>query len=289
MRFSLVDAEKAQFPVALICSWLGVSRSGYYAWCERRAKPSARAQDDAALLVEIRAVHRENKQRYGSPRVHRTLRARGRRISRKRIERLMRRDGLRGQRKRRFIVTTDSRGTKSPAPNLLVRDFRVRRPNRVWVGDVTYIQTLAGWVYLAVLLDLGSRRVVGWATSKTNDTGLALAALKRALASRRVRRRLIHHTDRGTPYASFEYQLALRQHGIIPSMSRKGDCWDNAVAESFFATLKSELDLTPSQLSGQAEVNLRLAQYIDGYYNTERLHSSLGYLSPEAFEATRAA
>lgn len=285
MKFGLVDAEKAQFPVTAMCSWLEVSRSGYYAWCERREQPSSRMQEDAALLVEIRAVHREHKGRYGSPRVHRALRERGRRISRKRVERVMRRDGLRGRRKRRFVVTTDSRGTKSPAPNLLARDFRVRRPNRAWVGDVTFIQTLAGWVYLAVLLDLGSRRVVGWATSKTNDTALALTTLRRALAYRRVRRRMVHHTDRGTPYASLEYQLALRQHGILPSMSRKGDCWDNAVAESFFATLKTELDLTPSKLSGQAEVNLQLAHYIDGYYNTQRLHSSLGYTSPIAFEA----
>jgi putative transposase len=288
VKFGLVDVEKAQFPVALMCSWLEVSRSGYYAWCARREQPSARKQEDAVLLVEIRAVHREHQRRYGSPRVYRELRARGRRLGRKRVERLMRRDGLRGRAKRRFVMTTDSRGTKTPAPNLLARDFRVRRPNRAWVGDVTYIPTLAGWVYLAVLLDLGSRRVVGWATSRTNDTELALTALWRALAYRRVRRRMIHHTDRGTPYASLQYQLMLRQHGILPSMSRKGDCWDNAVAESFFSTLKTELDINTSQLSGQAEVNNQLSRYIDGYYNTQRLHSSLGYISPVAFEAKRA-
>ena len=288
MRFGLVDAEKAQFPVAAMCGWLEVSRSGYYAWLERRQQPSTRVQDDDALLVEIRALHREHKQRYGSPRVHRELRARGRRISRKRVERLMRRDGLRGRFKRRFITTTDSRGTKAPAPNRLRRDFRVCRPNRAWVGDVTYIPTRAGWVYLAVLLDLGSRRVVGWATSRTNDTDLALTALRRALAYRRVRRRMVHHTDRGTPYASLQYQLVLRQYGILPSMSRKGDCWDNAVAESFFATLKAELELNAGSLSGLADANLQLGEYIDGYYNTQRLHSSLGYISPVAFEAKRA-
>jgi len=196
-------------------------------------------------------------------------------------------DGLRARTPRGFIVTTDSRGTKAPAPNLLARRFGVRRPNRVWVGDVTYVPTLTGWLYLAILLDLGSRRIVGWATSRSNDTELALTALRSAVANRKLRPKLLHHTDRGTPYASLEYQVLLRQHSIVSSMSRKGDCWDNAVAESFFATLKAELVTKP--FADQAEARRQLTEYIDRYYNTERLHSSLGYVSPAAYEARRAA
>jgi transposase InsO family protein len=289
VKFALVDAEKAQYPVATMCQWLDVSRSGYYAWLGRKETPSAREREDAALLVEIRAVYRQHRRRYGAPRVFRALRASGRHVGRKRVERLMRRDGLRARAKSRFIITTDSRGTTAPAPNRLARDFRVRRPNHAWVGDVTYVPTRAGWVYLAVLLDLGSRRVVGWSTSRSNDTELALAALRQALACRRVRRRMLHHTDRGTPYASFEYQAVLREHGILTSMSRRGDCWDNAVAESFFSTLKCELDLNVATLANQADANKLLAHYIDGYYNTQRLHSSLGYITPIAFETRRAA
>jgi putative transposase len=287
VKFELVDAEKANYPVAAMCHWLEVSRSGYYAWVDRKGTPSTRKQADEALLVEIRSVYREHKRRYGSPRVFRALRGKGRRVGRKRVERLMRQDGLRARRGRRFIVTTDSRGTTAPAPNRLKRDFRTRRPNRAWVGDVTYIPTLTGWLYLAVLIDLGSRRVVGWATSRNNDTDLALAALRRALAHRRVRRRMIHHTDRGSPYASLKYLSLLSAHGIVSSMSRKGDCWDNAVAESFFATLKAELVLDP--FPNQQEAHRELAQYIDGYYNTERMHSALGYVSPVQHEAKLAA
>jgi putative transposase len=287
VKFALVDAKKAEFPVAAMCRWLEVSRSGFYAWCKRRASGTRRGHQDAALLVEVRALHRQHKQRYGSPRIHRELRAQGRRIGRKRVERLMRQDGLRARQPRRFVVTTDSRRTKSAAPNRLQRDFSVGRLNRAWVGDVTFLPTVMGWLYLAVLIDVGSRRVVGWATSRSNDTELAMTALHRALAQRRVRRKLIHHTDRGSPYASLEYQLLLREHGIVASMSRKGDCWDNAVAESFFATLKSELDLRPVMSEG--EVNRIVAEYIDDYYNIERLHSALDYMAPAEYEAKYAA
>jgi transposase InsO family protein len=287
VKFGLVDAKKAEFPVGAMCRWLDVSRSGYYAWSKRRASGSRRTNDDVALLVAIRAVHRQHKQRYGSPRIHRELRAQGRRVGRKRVERLMRRDGLRARQPRRFVITTDSRGTKAAAPNRLQRDFRVGRPGRAWVGDVTFLPTVMGWLYLAVLIDVGSRRVVGWATSRKNDTALALAALRQALSHRRVRRRLVHHTDRGSPYASLEYQMTLRKHGIVPSMSRKGDCWDNAVAESFFSTLKCELDFSLRMSVG--ETQRAVGEYIDGYYNTERLHSTLGYITPAAHEAKLAA
>jgi transposase InsO family protein len=205
-------------------------------------------------------------------------------VSRKRVARLMRQDGLRARQPRRFITTTDSRFTSAPAPNLLARDFKPRRPDRIWVGDVTYIPTKAGWLFLAVLLDLGSRRVVGWATSTKNDTTLAVAALRKAIAHRRVRRRLIHHTDQGSPYASFEYQTLLLAQGIRPSMSRRGDCFDNAVAESFFATLKNEVDLTVSGFPDTVSATRSIGEYIDGYYNSIRRHSTLGYISPVEFE-----
>jgi len=288
VKFSLIEAKKTEFSVAAMCDWLEVSRSGYYAWLERSEQPCRRAQTDAMLKVEIRALFRQHRRRYGSPRIHRAMRAAGRRLSRKRVERLMRSDGLQARRKSRFIITTDSRGTKAPATNKLNRKFAVGRRRRAMVGDVTYVPTRSGWLYLAVLLDLGSRRVIGWATSSANDTALAMKALRSALLLRRERRRMLHHTDRGTPYASLQYQRYMRQHGLIPSMSRKGDCWDNAVAESFFATLKLELDISPLGFSTHAEATANIAEYIDGYYNTDRLHSSLGYMSPVAYEARRA-
>lgn len=283
MKYELVAAEKAHFRVAAMCQWLQLPRSSYYAWAARSGKASARKQSDDALLVEIRAIYREHRRRYGSPRVFRTLRDRGHRIGRKRVERLMRDDDLRARRPKQFVTTTDSRATTAPAPNRLKRDFRVRQPNRAWVGDVTFIPTLTGWLYLAVLIDVGSRRVVGWATSRNNDAELALEALRRALAHRRIGRRMIHHTDRGSPYASMKYLSLLGSHGIVASMSRKGNCWDNAVAESFFATLKAELDLAP--VTHEHEAHRQLAEYIDGYYNPKRMHSALRYVSPMQHEA----
>lgn len=281
MRFACIDAERA-WSVEQKCKWLDVSRSGYYAW--KRRSESSRVRRDRSLLVQVRALYQQHQRRYGSPRIFRELRAGGERVSRKRIARLMRQDGLRARQARRFVVTTDSRATQAPAPNLLVRDFKPRRVNRAWVGDVTYIPTTGGWLFLAVLLDLGSRRVVGWATSTKNDTELAVGALRRALAHRRVRRRLIHHTDQGSPYASFDYQTLLLAHGMRPSMSRRGDCYDNAVAESFFATLKNELDLAASGFPDADTATRSIGQYIDGYYNPIRRHSTLDYLSPINYE-----
>ena len=232
MRFRFIDAEKAHYPIRLLCRCLAVSRSGYYAW--RRRAPSARVQQDARLRVEIAASHSASRRTYGSPRILRDLREEGHRISRKRVARLMRELGLEGRRKRRFRATTDSQHRFPVAPNVLMRDFDVDAPNTAWVTDITYLATLEGWLYLAVILDLFSRRVVGYAMSEQIDRALVLEALGKALVRRPGARDLIHHSDRGSQYASHDYRDALDQAGITCSMSRRGDCWDNAVAESFF-------------------------------------------------------
>lgn len=282
MKFALIEAEKAHFPVTVLCEALEVSRSGFYAWQRRPA--SARATEDARLVDEIVAAHGKSGERYGSPRVHRALRRKGVRVGEKRVARLMREKGLEGRRKRRFKRTTDSNHTNPIAPNLLARDFEPAGPNQAWAGDVTYIATGEGWSYLAVLLDLFSRRVVGWAMSSSNDTSLALDALRRAVQCRRVvPPGVVHHTDRGSPYASDDYRAALESFGMIQSMSRKGDCWDNAVSESFFATLRAELVDHVTYANARA-AETSIGDYIDRFYNFERLHSHLDYVSPGEFE-----
>lgn len=281
MKFAFIAAEKALYPIAVLCEVVGVTRSGYYAWSDRPA--SSKKIADAQLLVEIRAAMKRGRGAYGSPRVHLDLRARGIRVSRKRVERLMRENGLEARQKRRFVHTTDSRHDDPIAPNVLARDFDVAAANKIWVGDVTYIPTSQGWLYLAVLLDLFSRRIVGWATSVTNDTDLALAALERALRTRQPARGLVHHTDRGSPYASGDYRAALERHGIIASMSRTGDCYDNAVAESFFATLKAE-HVDYEDFSTNDVATASIGDYIENFYNSARRHSHVGYVSPIEFE-----
>src|SRR5690606_15137644 len=274
-------AQEVAFPVETMCGVLNVSRSGYYAW-KRRPKP-AREKADAQLAAQVAAVHQRSRTTYGSPRVHAELKARGVRVGRKRIERLMRESGLEGRRKRRFKRTTDSKHDGPIAPNVLARKFDVVEPNRAWVTDVTAISTDEGWLFLAAILDLSSRRVVGWATSSNNDTVLALNALQAALTTRKPSPGLVHHSDRGSPYASDNYRAKLREHGVRRSMSRKGDCWDNAVAESFFATLRAEL-VEHVRYSTRQAATTSVGDYIDNFYNVERRHSHLGYLNPIEFE-----
>jgi putative transposase len=281
VKFVFIAAEKALYPVRLLCELLEVSRSGYYAWIDRPAPRKKIA--DAQLVVEIKASLVRGRGAYGSPRVHRELRAHGIHVSKKRIERLMRENGLVARQKRRFVHTTDSRHEYPIAPNVLDRNFDVQAANQAWVGDVTYIPTGEGWLYLAVLLDLFSRRVVGWATSATNDRDLALQALDQALRTRRPKRGLVHHTDRGSPYASDDYRSALDAGGIIASMSRTGDCYDNAVAESFFATLKAE-HVDHEDFATRAMGTASIGDYVERFYNTARRHSHLGYVSPIEFE-----
>lgn len=284
MRFGFIAVEKAAFPVRLLCRVLEVSRAGFYAWQTRPPAPRARA--DARLGLEITAIHAESRHRYGSPRIHAELVARGCRTSRKRVARLMRVHGLAARRRRRFRVTTQSRHPFPIAPNVLARQFDRAHPDQAWVTDITYIPTGEGWLYLAVILDLCSRFAVGWAMSARITDELTLDALGMALARRRPPLGLLLHSDRGSQYASGDYQQLLAQHGIVCSMSRRGNCWDNAVAESFFATLKVEL-VHDATWETRATARTELFDYIEQFYNGQRRHSALGYLSPRVFEHRR--
>ena len=271
-----------------MCRVLEVSRSGCYA-AQKRAifKPTS---DDQRLRVEIHSIFRASNQRYGSPRVYEELKAHGFRCSRKRVERLMRAEGLRAKSRRRCPRTTNSNHSYAVAPNVLERGFAVEliaEVDQVWVSDITYVPTRPRWLYLAVVLDVASRRVVGWAMKNTLHSCLACDALTMALAGRKPSKGLIHHSDRGVQYASSDYQTLLAKHGCICSMSRKGNCWDNAVAESFFATLEWEL-IQESDWYTHQEARRSLFEYVEVWYNRKRRHSVLGYKSPAEYEAERA-
>lgn len=277
----ILDHERA-FPVSRMCTVLGVSRSGYYAW--KRREPSNREMANARLEDEIRTVHTESRGTYGSPRVHAALVLRGVACGRHRVARLMRARGWVGCfPHRRRVVTTEQRFGDPVAPNVLNRDFSAIRPNEKWVADITYLATKQGWLYLAVVLDLFSRRVVGWSMADHMETSLIGTALDMALASRCPTDSLIHHSDRGCQYTSAAYRDMLNAVGVVTvSMSRTGDCYDNAVAESFFGTLKTEC--ATWLFSSHREARNAVFEFIEAWYNRQRLHSSLGYLSPEAFE-----
>lgn len=296
MRFAFIHAHAEQFHIVTMCRVLAVSKAGYYAWGQRA--PSARAAADATLTVTIRETFRRRRKRYGSPRIHAELATQGRRHGAKRVARLMRAAGLRAKARRAFRTTTDSAHTLPIAPNVLARQFAVAdvhapRPlDHAWVGDITYLPTREGWLYLAVILALGSRRVIGWAMQHSIDARLTETALRMALRTRRPAAGVLHHTDRGSQYAAHRYQALLAAHGMQCSMSRAGDCWDNAVVESFFATLKREL-VDDADWATRDEARTAVFEFIEIWYNRERLHSSLGYLSPIAYEqqleTTRAA
>jgi putative transposase len=288
VRFRFVRDHAERFSVERMCQALQVSRSGYYAWCRR--PESRRAREDRRLAVEIRATHRRNREVYGSPRIHKDLRERGLRCSRKRVARLMREEGVRAKQSRKFRpLTTDSRHTMPIAPNVLDRNFEASSPNQAWVADITYIPTREGWLYLAVILDLFSRAVVGWAMDARCSRGLVIRALQMALVRRRPSPGLVHHSDRGSQYASADYRALLAQQGLICSMSRRGDCYDNAAMESFYHTLKTEhVHFCDYVTRRQAMTDL--FDYIEVFYNRQRRHSFLDHVSPMAFEdAHRAA
>jgi putative transposase len=281
VKFAFIAVEKASAPVAVLCKVLEVSRSGFYAWEQR--VPSAHSLEDAKLRVHIAAIHERSRGLYGAPRVHAELRASGFTVSRKRVARLMRELGLASRRKRRFKATTDSKHSLPVAENVLDRQFEVDAPNVAWVTDITYVWTSEGWLYLAAILDLFSRRVVGFAMSDRIDRTLVLDALSAAIGRRVPSAGLVHHSDRGSQYASNDYQAALDDLGVVCSMSRKGNCWDNAVAESFFATLKSEL-IYLRRFATRAEAREAIFEFIESFYNRQRRHSTIGYATPVEYE-----
>lgn len=284
MRYACIEHHRSEFAVKLMCRVLKVTRSGYYAWRKRR--PSARAQRKERLRVEVRAIYRMRHGRYGSPRVHAELQARGEHVSRKQVARLMREEGLKGKKRRRFRTTTNSAHTHPVAANVLDRKFSVEEiggPNRAWAADITYVPTREGWLYLAIVLDLGSRLVVGWSMGETLESSLAVNALEMALQRRRPGEDLLHHSDRGVQYASYEYRALLEGQKAVVSMSRKGNCWDNAVAESWFATLEIEL-IEGADWHTRTEARRAIFEFVEVWYNRQRRHSSLEYLTPAEFD-----
>jgi putative transposase len=288
--FRFIAAVAADHPVALSCRVLGVSRAGYYAWQGRPPAPRARA--DADLTAVIHRLHAQSRGTYGAPRIHADLQAEGRRHGRKRVARLMRQAGLAGcPRPRRRPRTTVADPAATAAPNLVQRDFNPLAPDRLWLADITYVPTQEGWLYLAAVLDAFSRRVVGWAMADHLRTDLVLDALTMALATRRPAAGLVHHSDRGCQYTSLAFGRRLAESGLVPSMSRVANCWDNAVAESFFATLKRELVDRPDREAWPTRAAARRAifDYVEAFYNRQRRHSTLRYLSPAGYEAAHRA
>jgi putative transposase len=281
VRYGFIRDHSNEFHVENACRVLNVSSSGYYSWLGRYV--SAREIDDARLIDKIRSIYESSDGVYGVRRVHRQLLMGGERCSVNTVARLMRRCGIKARRRRKYRVTTDSKHNFPVAANLLDREFYSACPNQVWVSDITYIWTLEGWLYLAAIIDLHSRMVVGWSMNERLDRGLVLDALSTAVGRRNPEPGLIHHSDRGSQYASNDYQKALRRHKMRCSMSRKGNCWDNAVAESFFSTLKTER-VHHRLYRSRDEARRDIFEYVEVFYNRVRLHSTLGYLSPEKFE-----
>jgi len=282
-RYQLIEAERTSFSIPLMCRLLGVSRSGYYDWKGR--PPSRRSRQDAALSEKISEIHERSRKTYGSPRVHAELRALGTRCSRKRVERLMRQAELEGCMRGRRKGTT-RRGKRAPAEDLLKRDFVATEVDKVWVADITYVATGEGFLYLAIILDVYSRRIVGWAMEKHLRTELVVDALKMAVWRRKPAPGLVHHSDQGVQYTSLAFAERLGEVGIAPSMGRTGTALDNAMAESFVSTLKAELVSRMESPSRQAAKSA-IFEYLEAFYNTRRLHSALGYRSPADFEEGR--
>jgi transposase InsO family protein len=285
MRYRAIQAHDRRYPIRLMCRTLAVSPAGYYAW---RARPeSRRSADTRTLLSAIRVIHRESRETYGSPRIWDALIKQGHGVGEHRVARLMRRAGIRAKTVKKWCATTQSTHRLPVAENTLNRQFTVAHPNRVWAGDVTYVWTTEGWLYLAVVLDLYSRRVVGWAMGTRLTVELAEHALIMALVNRHPRAGLLHHSDRGSQYAATSYQQVLTTHGMIPSMSRTGNCWDNACVESFFGTLKREL-VYHRHYATREEATQDIFEYIEVFYNQRRRHSTLDYDSPVEYEARTA-
>jgi putative transposase len=283
VKFAFIRDHRIRWPVVAICRVLKVSRSGFFAWLKRPASKRDRRRRE--LIEKIRAAYQENREFYGSPRVHRALLIDGEVVSRNTVAKLMRQEKIRARNKRKFVPrTTDSRHPHPIAENLLDRQFESTGPDHKWVADLTYVPTEEGWLYLAGVLDCFSRKIVGWSMADHMETSLVSDALQMALVHRGPPKGLLHHSDRGVQYASADYQHLLNSHGLTASMSGKGDCWDNAMMESFWATLKTEL-IHQSSYATREQAKAAIFEYIEVFYNRKRLHSSLGYVSPESFEA----
>jgi len=282
--YRLIEAQKARNSVPAMCRLLGVSKSGYYAW--RKRPPSHRARFDAVLTQKIETIHRNSRATYGAPRVHAELRAIGLRCSRKRVARLMRREKLRGCLRGRRMKTTHRIALAQAAPDLVGRNFAADEPDRLWVADITYVRSGEGFVYLAFILDVCSRRVVGWSMATHLRTELVVDALQMAISRRKPAPGLVHHSDRGVQYTSLSFGKRLEEESLVPSMGRVGSAYDNALAESFVATLKTEL-LYQGRWPTRQTVRTAIFEYIEGFYNTRRRHSALGQISPEEFEEVR--
>lgn len=281
MKYAFIKENNRQYGVQKMCRVLKVSRSGYYGWKIRPV--SKRELFDKYLAMEIRQIHIESKENYGAIKVWKALKAKSIYCGKHRVARLRKINGIESKRRRRFKVTTISKNTKWIFPNRLNRSFQVARPNKVWVGDVTYIATRNGWLYLAILLDLYSRKVIGWSMSDRNNKELVLNALNMAIERRKPQSEVLHHTDRGSTYGSDDYRSKLISSGLVPSMSRKGDCYDNAVAESFFSTLKNELFFGQRFMS-RNYARSEIFKFIEIFYNRQRLHQTLNYITPEMME-----
>jgi transposase InsO family protein len=279
MRFRLIEDHRDVWPVRVMCEALGVSPSGFYAWRSRPESPRKIARRE--LLSDIRRVHADHRGRYGAPRIHAELCAEGQSVSRKRVERVRRRYGIRAHTPRRYrVCTTDSKHALPVAANQLEQNFVAEKPDQIWLADITYIPTGEGWLYLAVILDLFTRKVVGWAMREHMRAELTLAALTMAIQRRRPAPGLTHHSDRGRQYAAGDYRKILQAAAITQSMSRKANCWDNAPMESFFGTLKTEL-VHRHNYPDRDTARRDLFAYIEGYYNRRRIHSAIGYITPE--------
>jgi transposase InsO family protein len=281
MKYRFVEKHQKQYSVGRLCVMLGISRSGYYAW--RKRKPSQREQNNQTLIDHIRRIHKMSRKAYGSPRVYAQLKKQGYFCNKKRVARLMRQDGLKGQRKYRKVMTTNSKHNFPVAPNVLNREFQAEKPNQKWVADITYIPTEEGWLYVAGVLDLFSRKIVGWDMSSQIDETLVENALRMALYQRQPGKGLLHHSDRGSQYASHQIHNILAANQVQVSMSGKGNCYDNAVMESFWGTLKNEW-VHHQKYQTRSQARTDIFSYIEGFYNTVRLHSTLEYLSPAEFE-----
>jgi putative transposase len=285
VKYAFIKGHRRHHSLSLLCRTLFVSVSGYYDWLDR---PQSKTQStNQRLLTKIRCFHQASYKRYGSPRIHRDLLDSGEKVSRPRVARLMKAAGIQSKMAKRFVITTHSKNTTAPAPDRLKREFRVSHTNKAWVSDTTFIRTRQGWLYLATMMDLYSRQIIGWAMSERNDTKLVTDALTMSLARRDKAKEVIVHSDQGSTYASGDYRKLIKDNGFLCSMSRKGECHDNAVAESFFGSLKTEL-VDDEDYRTRAEAKQSLFHYIEVFYNRRRRHSYLGYVSPVEFERASA-